>query len=245
MQTEGKKKLIKAVMIVFIPALILTGVLLFFTGCKTETYEIFGNERYSDKEILSFIVKDRSDEYAPLLWLKSKWSEQQKIPFVEYYEVELTGPDSVKIYVYEKMLCGSVKIMGSYMCFDKDGYVCESMTYRDTDVPEVTGLSFGRVVLNEKIETGDEELFNKILDICFAIKKYKCPVNEIHFNSDQSVVLHMGKSRALLGNQKSYDAVINALSAAYEAAGDRALLFDLKTFEPGNGSIIGHPLNEG
>lgn len=244
MQKEGKRKLIKAVIIVLIPVIILTAVIVFFTKCKTETYEIFGNERYSDKEILEFIVKEKSDEYAPLLWLKSQWSEQEKIPFVEYYEVELTGPDSVKIYVYEKMVCGSVEIMGSYMCFDKDGYVCESMTFRDTDIPKVTGLDFGKVVLNEKIETKDEALFNKILEICLAIKKYKCPVNEIHFNSDQSVILYLGESKALLGNQKSYDAAISALSAAFEAAGDRALLYDLKTFDPENGSIIGHPLNE-
>lgn len=241
---RNRKRLVKLITIVIILAVLLTGFLVFRAKCKTVTYEIFGNERYNDSEIIDFLVKSTPDEYAPVLWLKSKLFSAEEIPFIQYTEVELTGPDSVKIYVYEKSLTGCVNIMGRYMCFDKDGVVCESLSYREDGLPEITGLDFPEIVLNKKLPIEDSGMFNSILELSQSVCKYECPVREIHFNTDKSVILYLDNGRALMGKKTTYDAAVRALSDVYFASGGEKLEYDLRHYETGNGRISAHPYTD-
>lgn len=238
---KNRKRLIRLIVFVILLAAFLAGFLVFRAKCKTVSYEIFGNERYKDSEIIDLLVKSTADEYAPVLWLKSKLFSQDEIPFIQYTEIELTGPDSVKIYVYEKSLIGCVNIMGRYMCFDKDGIVCESLSYREEGLPEITGLDFSEIVLNSKLPVENDAIFNSILELSQSVCKYECPVREIHFNTDKSVILYLDNGRALMGKKETYDAAVLALADVYFASDGEKLEYDLRHYETGNGRISAHP----
>ena len=51
------------------------------------------------------------------------------------------------------------------MYFDKDGIVVETSEQRTPGIPQVAGLQFGYVVMNEKLPVENEEVFEDILDI--------------------------------------------------------------------------------
>ncbi len=238
-----KKSKKKWLILVIIIVLLIITVFILAKKCKTIEYTIDGNARYTDEEIISKLVTGKLEEYAPLLYLKNKMGNIEDIPFIDYVDIELTASDSLKIYVYEKTVCGCVEVMGRYMYFDKDGTVTECVMTRDTDIPLVTGLRFDNILIGEKLTIEDEGLFEKILNLSLALKKYECNVDEIHFNSDNGVILYSGENRALMGIHTSYDEEIKALSAMLSTAEDRALEYDFRYYDSDNKKVIAKPIN--
>ncbi len=146
------KKLLILLMMVGIPAFIL------LTSFNIETVEVIGAKEYTSEQIKEQVIKSPQEHNTLYLYLKYKFFSAPELPFVEKMNVEMNGNHAVTIYVYEKMVAGCVEFMGEYLYFDKDGIVVESSSKKLDRIPEIKGLKFSEIILNEKLKVQNASL---------------------------------------------------------------------------------------
>lgn len=229
--------------------------IIFASTFSIKNVTVVGSTRYTTEEISEKILKTKLDSNALILYLKYKYFMDAKIPFVEKVDIELAGNHSVNIYVYEKKVTGCVDFLGEYMYFDKDGIVVESSSKRLEDIPQIKGLQFNEIILNEKLvlydkiildeklEVQKEELFKVILNLTLLIDKYELKVNTISFNSKYEVTIDCGDSTVLLGRKSTYDEVLAELKNILAESKGMKLSIDMRNYVKGTNQIIAKPEN--
>lgn len=178
---------------------LIAGAVLYFS-LSIETITVEGSERYTDEEIESYIFSRERDYHTVVFWFRNSFGEHVSIPFVEDYDIEMTGTDTVHITVYEKSLIGYVTYMGSCFYLDKDGYAVESSDEPLEDVPYVTGLDFDYIILNEKLPVENDDTFDVLLNVAQQLKKYELSVDRIYVASNLDISVYIGNVRVNLGN---------------------------------------------
>ncbi|MCD8118389.1 MAG: hypothetical protein LUE29_02640 [Lachnospiraceae bacterium] len=194
-----REKKIPLIMVGILFLGLIAGAVLYFS-LSIETVTVEGSERYTDEEIESFLFTRERDYHTIVFWLQSKFGEHVSIPFVEDYDIEMTGTDTVHITVYEKSLIGYVTYMGSCFYLDKDGYAVESSDEPLEDVPYVTGLDFDYIILNEKLPVENEDTFDVLLNVAQQLKKYELSVDRIYVASNLDISVYIGNVKVNLGN---------------------------------------------
>ncbi|MCI9429789.1 MAG: cell division protein FtsQ [Lachnospiraceae bacterium] len=159
------------------------------------------------------------------LALKYKNKGVDNIPFVQTMDVKILSPDTIKITVYEKAMAGYIEYLGRYMYFDKDGIIVESSELQTPGVPQVSGLTFGYVVMHEKLPVENPEIFEDILDITQLLNKYEIQADKILFDKSMRKTLYFGEARVSLGSNDNIGEKIMKLKAILpELSGKKGLL---------------------
>ncbi len=198
----GKKKRRKAlIIIVIILALAGTTAGVTYKVFEAKTIEFVGSTHYSDEELKKHIF---GSSYVNVLYFKMFGKKDTKIPFIQKYDVETDWPDKMYVTIYEKAIVGYVKYMGCNMYFDKDGIVVESSTDVYENVPEIDGLKFDSIVINNKLDVGNSEIYNTILDLTQSFDKYDIDVDKVYFDSSYNITLYMGNVKVSLGSSKDF-----------------------------------------
>ncbi len=223
---EETRKTNKWIYVIVGCALLLATVIFFFTF-RITTVKVTGNTYYTEEEIKDYVMRGVLDRNSLLLELKHRYLGMEAIPFVEKVTVTRKGNHKVVIRVYEKSLTASVKYMGQYVYFDKDGIVLESLSEPVKGVPCIEGISFSGFVLYEKLKVEDDGIFKRILDLSQLLEKYELKVEEIRFADDNEVVLKSGNVRVFLGNREFYDEQIVALSEIFPKAIEKNVSGDI------------------
>jgi len=167
------------------------------------TVYVEGNVHYTEDEIKEIVMGGILGDNSLYLSLKYKNRSIKGVPFVDEMDVSILAPDTIKITVYEKVLIGYVKFMGTYMYFDKDGDVVESSSVRTAGVPQVTGLEFDYIILGKALPVKDPDVFNSILNITKLLQKYKLSSDKIYFGRSGEITVYFGKVKVALGNDKA------------------------------------------
>lgn len=201
----------KIIIIVFVIVLMATFAFLATRRIDEDAIIVKGNEKYTDEEIKDYIFVSKKDKNPYYLYFKSRFSKQKTIPFVDKYKIKIKSMDSVEITVYEKSIIGRVKYMGSNMYFDKDGTIVESSPKELDSVPLVTGLTFDKIVLNEKLPIEDDDMFNLILDVTQSLQKYDITVEKMYLSKEKEVKLYKNNVEVLVGNDKDMSDKIRTL----------------------------------
>ena len=113
-QSHKRIGLIAGVLFVLILLIVLVSV-------SITDITVTGNERYTDEQMVNILFPDRASRNPVFCYLRNRFQEHEKIPFVEDYKIVFQGPDRVEVIVYEKSVVGYVSYMSSYLYFDKDG----------------------------------------------------------------------------------------------------------------------------
>lgn len=192
---KGKFKISILLIAVFIIISLSFTVVFVF---KVDNIEYVGSDHYKNEELTQSIFHGKSPN--ALLYFLYQKNYPVAIPFIQKYDVEITWPNKMNITIYEKPIIGYVSYMGCNMYFDKDGVIVESSTKTLSGVPQVTGLSFKSIVLNSKLEVGNQTVFSQILDLTQSFEKYEITVDKIFFDSNNEITLYMGQVKVLLGN---------------------------------------------
>jgi cell division protein FtsQ len=143
--------------------------------------------------------------------------------------------------VYENEVTGCIEIMGSFLCFDKDGFITESLAERPADVPCVTGLDFDEAVVFKRLNIKKQSIFADVLQITLMLRKYKVPVYEINFSDAGEVTLYGKNIEVELGRNKNYDIKIAALGGVYEKASEIGGVLDMRNYSEDHTDIILKP----
>ncbi len=222
-ETSSKSK--RFYLVVFLIILLLIGIFIF--AFRVTTVEVTGSTYYTEEEIKEQVMESIWDQNSLLLYLKYRYIGIKDIPFVEKVTITRKGNHKVVIHVYEKTLTASVKYMGQYVYFDKDGIVLECLEEPVEGVPCIEGVPFSGFVLYEKLKVEDDAIFNKILNLSQLLEKYNLQVERIRFTVEDEVVLRSGNIRVFLGNKEFYDEQIVALSEIFPKALEQNLSGDI------------------
>lgn len=228
-----------AVIIILLALGILVGGLF-----RTEVITVEGITYYTQEEFLNRISGQTARKNTLLFRLEQWKRGEERIPYVERYDISYEGKNIVKIKVYEKILVGCVKVMGQYLYFDKDGYVTESSAEQLPGVPLVKGLEFDRIVLYEKLKIQKDELYDIILNITKLVREYEIPAQSILFNGKGEVEMEVGDNSVSLGRRVAYDFPLQKLAEILPSISDRKLHIDLSGYEGGADDIIAKPKEE-
>ncbi|MGN0328752.1 MAG: cell division protein FtsQ/DivIB [Lachnospira sp.] len=230
---KRKKKLWLIPVILVILLVAAAGVIYFEFNVTEITY--VGNEHYSDEQMTEKIFGTSTPN---AVIFSAVGNKNKTIPFIEKYDVEVDWPDRFYITVYEKAIVGYIKYMGCNMYFDKDGIVVESSTELYQGVPEILGLRFDSIVLNSKLEVGDDSIFQQILDLTQSFDKYELGVNKVYFDSSLNVILYMGDVKVCLGSSTDYtDKLFELKQIQPELTGLKGTLH-MEDYTGNNSSII-------
>ena len=184
----------------------LAGIYYYITTAyKVTTVYVDGNVHYTNEEVMDMVMKGRYGKNSLYLAMKYKDKGVEGIPFVEKMDVNILTPNTIRISVYEKALAGYVEYLGRYMYFDRDGTVVESSSERTRGIPQVTGLRFDYVVVNEPLPVENDEIFKRILDITQLLNKYELTADKIFFDSSYNLTLFFGEVRVTLGSSSEID----------------------------------------
>ncbi len=179
----------------------VTAVLLFalLSMFRITEVTVTGNEYYSDKQIVDFILGDGYQRNTLYLFLQYKYQKHPVIPFVDDFEVTIDSIHSIQIRVYEKSIIGYVRYLGRNVYFDKNGTVVESTKEQMEGIPMIRGLYFDQLAMYEPLNVEDPAIFDTILDITQLLKKYDLNLDEIRFGNAEELHLQMEDVRISLG----------------------------------------------
>lgn len=192
-------------------ALFALVLVLFFVAVRISDVTVTGNERYTDEQMEDILFPDRMSRNPVVCYLRNRFQEHEKIPFVEDYKILFQGINKVEIIVYEKSIIGYVSYMSSYLYFDKDGIVVESANEKLSGIPWITGLKFGHIILYQKLPVENESVFQEILNLTQILASYDMKVDKIEYNSFGEATLHVGDIEVILGNNESLNGKIAEL----------------------------------
>ena len=236
---RDRSKIIRRIVIIGILLLALGGGAVALHSVYTvRTVYVEGNVHYTEDEIMEIVMSGPLGDNSLYLSLKYRDRGIQDIPFVDVMNVSILAPDTIKITVYEKALAGYVKYLDTYMYFDKDGIVVESSSENYEDVPQITGLDFKSIVLDAKLEVGNDAVFSQILELTQAFDKYQLGVKKVYFDSSYNVSLYMGNVKVMLGSAADCNDKLYALKQVSEKLTGMKGTLHLENYDGTTASII-------
>ena len=231
---KARKKKRLFIISIIVAALIAACSAVYF-GFRTDKITYVGNSHYSNEEMTSRIFGNDTQNTVLYTLFGNK---KKTIPFIQKYDVEIQWPRGMYITVYEKAVIGYIRYMGCNMYFDKDGIVVESSTETFEKVPEIIGLKFNSIVLDSKLEVGDDEVFRHILDLTQSFDKYNLDVSKVYFDSSDNVILYIDEVKVYLGKSDDYtDKLFELKQMKIKFAGLKGSLY-MQDYTKDSSSII-------
>lgn len=232
-----KRKGIKLLIFLSVIAVMLGAFYFFLQKYTVKNVYVEGNVHYTKEEIEDMVMEGPLATNSVYLSLKYKNTAITDIPFIASMNVEVISPDTIRIKVYEKALAGYVKNLDHYMYFDKDGTVVEISAVKTAGIPQITGLTFDYIVLNEKLPVEDEAIFYKILTVTKALTKYELCADRIHFDSRQNMTLFFEKIKVAFGTDELLDEKIMLLQTLLPRLTGESGTLNLQNYDENAGSV--------
>lgn len=205
--------------------LLLSGVLVLFlliliiaVNLRITEIKVMGNRTYTDEEVIEMIMPQRRDRNPVYAFFRNRFAPHKSFNFVSSYDVNVTGTDSCEIIIYEKNPVGYIEYMSGYMYFDKDGIIIESDQKKRDDIPQITGLKFGHIVLGRKLEVDNNNLYEEILNITQQLQVYGIACQKISFDPLRNVTLSVdgGDIKVKLGSDEYLSSKLSLLNDVIE-----------------------------
>lgn len=207
-QRRQRRLLIAALIL----AVLAGGFAAWLNYYKVRYVTVEGATRYTDAEIEDYAMSGFLGDNSVVLSWRYQNQTLEDIPFVESMDIQITAHDTIHITVYEKSLAGYVMYLGRYMYFDRSGMVVESTTELAEGVPEVTGLSFDHIVVNEVLPVQDTDIFTRILQTTQLLEKYDLTADRIYVGTTDEISVYFDEICVKLGEDENMDEKISNLS---------------------------------
>lgn len=236
-----KNKGIKRLILLTTIALLLGGAYYFLQTRTVKTVYVEGNVHYSKEEIQDMVMEGVLGNNSLYLSFAYKDKQVSNIPFIAALDVKVLSPDTVKIEVYEKSLAGYIEYLNRYTYFDKDGIVVEISNVKTEGVPQITGLTFDHVVLNDPLPVGDQDIFYEILTMTKTLKKYNLSADRIYFDSQKEITLYFNNVRVIFGSDNLIDEKIMKLQTLLPKLEGESGVMDLQNYDENKDTISFKP----
>ena len=240
-----KRKGIKILLFLVVVAACLGGAYYFLQTHTIVTVYVEGNVHYTKEEIQAMVMEGPLGNNSLYLSFRYKDKQITDIPFIAAMDVQVLTPDTVRIVVYEKSLAGYVEYLNRYIYFDKDGVVVESSNIKTEGVPQITGLQFDHMVLNEPLPVQDPDIFYEILTITKTLSKYQLSADRIYFDAKREMTLYFGGVKVSFGSDELLDEKILLLQTLLPMLEGQSGTLDLQNYNGNSTSVAFMPDKQG
>lgn len=198
---KAKKRKKIAIALLIILLLLAAAALIVIKVFRVEKVEVEGNELYDAKVIEKAVLNDKYSWNSLYVFLKYRFVDTKKVPFVDTMEITLKDPQTLHIKVYEKGIMGYLYIssIDENAYFDKDGLVVETSSEVIDGTPQIIGIDCDKVVLYEKLPIGNAKL-REILTLTQALKRNSLIPDSITYGVANEPLLAYGKIKVEMGS---------------------------------------------
>ena len=185
-----------------IGALILGGIIFFFTYFNVTNVEVVESTHYSKKKIEKMVLKGpmaSNSVLAPLLYSKDQVTG---IPFVEKFYVTQVNRNTIAVSVKEMEAVGCIPYLDCYVYFDREGTMIESSVERDEKIPYFDGIGVDHVVKGEKLPIKGKTVLNTAVTLAQIFEKNEEIPDHITFDENYRITLQYGDIQVELGQDQ-------------------------------------------
>lgn len=201
---------------------------------QIRTVTVSGNARYTKEELESKIFDTKLSRNTLFCYLNYQFRPHKSIPFVEDYKIVFRSPQKAELIIYEKSVVGYVSYMSSRMYFDKDGIIVESTNEKLPGIPEISGLTFGHIVLHRPLPVEDERIFDEILNLTQLLSMNEIEADRIHFDSGREISLFLDELQVKLGTNEAIAGKLSELRDMIRDYPDLKGTLYLNTYDEAN-----------
>ncbi len=174
-----------------------------YVGFKIEHFQVVGQEKIDEQELLTFLKLKANTENFFKFDLEKVEDELKKHPWIGEYQVSKHFPNTVKIEIKEKKTRG-VALLDSLMAIDENGMPFVAITPKERkELPIISGLPkslfddpdtkmIGQLLMKKAIYV--HSLYEKS-----NLKKYK-KLSDIYISQTGRIELMLDHTRVSLGN---------------------------------------------
>ncbi len=169
-----------------------------------ETAVVYGNTKYSQKQIESFITRGKLGENTFVMALKYHDRAVKEIPFVDRIDISIINPSTVQVNITEKPLDGCIDC-GEYKAyFSKEGIVQAISGRTDEKATVINGLELHKPEIDAPVESENRTGLDNVLKLLATMDRYELHADVI--DVDQLGSLTVGFGDVSVGVGKSgYD----------------------------------------
>ena len=205
-------------------AILLAGIIFFFSFFHVTHVEVMENTHYSKKELKKMILTGAFSSNSILAPITCSKAKVENVPYVESYSVSRSGRNSIVIGVKEKNVVGCIPYLDSYIYFDRNGKFIESSRTRDESVPYFEGITVKKTVMNEKLPIKDAVL-NTAVALSTIFAKNDMTPDYIELDEDYSINLIYGDMTVKLGKDRYLEDKMNRTIAILpQITGEKGIL---------------------
>ena len=173
-----------------------------------KTAAIYGNTKYSQEQIESFITRGRLGDNTFVMALKYHHRKVKDIPFVDQIDIDLVSPSTVRVNITEKPLDGCIFYGGQNVYFSKEGTI-ETVSGRVAEeATKVNGVVLTHSNTASPILAKNQLGLDLTLEVLREMDKYGIHADEINVDEKSNLTVSFGDVDVKIGKtgyeQKMY-----------------------------------------
>ena len=219
-------------------AVLLAGLVFFFSYFHVTKVEVMGTSRYTDEQVKEMALQGAFTDNSVLAVLLHSRVDVEGVPFVEGFYITRLSHNSICISVREKKAVGCIPYLDSYIYFDRTGTFVEGSQTLDKTVPYFDGIEVSKVVMDEKLDIKGDTVLNTAVALSTIFQKNDQIPDHIQFDSSYSISLIYGDITVQLGKDENLEEKMNRVAAILpKITGKKGILHmesvstDTNTFE--------------
>lgn len=194
-------------------AVLLAGLVFFFSYFHVTNVEVMGTTRYSDEEIKTMALQGAFTDNSVLAVLLHSRVDVQDVPFVEGFNITSLSHNSICVSVREKKAVGCIPYLDSYVYFDRNGTFIESSKNRDELVPFFDGIEVSHVIKGEKLPIKGSSVLTTAVALSTIFQKNNAIPDHIEFDANYQITLTYGDVKVMLGKDEYLEDKMTRVSA--------------------------------
>ena len=205
--SRRRKKRRRAFVLVLIEFLLAVVIVVGLLGvgayflCPIKEVSVEGTDLYTADEIKGYILDDEYSFNAVYVFIKNKLFPKGDAEFIDSFDVQLTGMNSVNIVCNEKKILGYIyQEDGKYVYFNYSGEIVEiSETFVDRGYMKVEGVYCEEPKIGEKLPIGKEQI-GYLTSLIKILNKNDLMPNVISYDEDGRIILSYDTYNIAIGS---------------------------------------------
>ena len=176
-------------------------ILMFF---NFEKARIYGNTKYSQQQIESFITRGTLGDNTFVMALKYHHRKVADIPFVDRIDIDIVSPSTVRVNITEKPTDGCIFYNGNNVYFSKEGIIQTVSGRKVEDTTIVNGIVLTHSNTGTQIMAKNQLGLDLSLELMRAADKYGVQVDTIDVDARNNLTFSIGDVKVRIG-KTGYD----------------------------------------
>ena len=230
---------LRGIIVAFVAAITMAAAVILMTF-NFEKAVIYGNTKYSQKQIESFITRGRLGENTFVMALKFHHRTVTDIPFVDQIDIDIVSPSTVRVNIKEKPLDACVIREDDKVYFSKEGVV-QTISGRSVEnTTVVNGLDLKAPVTGSAVEADNQTGKALVLDLLRAMDRYGIHADSIDVDKRNNLTASFGQVLVKLG-KTGYDGKMYKIHQMATGLKDRSGVISMTGFDYDGENIVLSP----